>query len=1051
MSTNETNENNEFKEYIKTALEVKQAYTETFISKLKNDFPNLNLKVYEIISKIHVKGAGIALDYDNEKSLFENVLKIGGDEIQGLLVTGAVVVLSPVELSAISAFAAGYVLNEFLKHQGIDLGKAAKSAYVDYIDSLAKMESSYLKLQQEYPQLFNSDGSLKGETPSTLNGSAVQKYEGLSQTLKNNNIDINKLGIINKLEELKQLENKVKEFEKQLKEHLEQNPVNENNPIKVELNKDNSIEIRNTDNTKSVISNGVKTNYDANNNQVSSVILKSGQTISHIAVGTKFNSLDLLEYNDLTLEQAKKLPIGYEVLIPKDLKTIDTEYGRIKIFDRADGTNYILIPNSDGTKTKLSTFIDGNNEYASYEQSGNGSIIVSFNERMIIANNDGYHFDSYGLENKLNIDYKQSDNGNLEVKSFTVKSSITLEELLNIKTSLNLDDVAFVNNLDKNIPLQVGQQLLIPKGESVYVDSAYGKVRMIEVEDGSYLIESPNEDGTKTIYATSKNAIVEYNSTTKETIITLTDENGNVIRKIEQDEKGVAKDSADINWNGVLNTAINQIGSLVIMNNQDFSNVEKILVSTTVATIADFATYKGIEKFNTTDETISNLEGAVVSFAISSFFAKNDTLGDILGMDGTFVGDFADFTVSAGLGYATGMYIVSDFNTATTWANMNKVGTNGLTSLQAFSVGAVGGYLGNAFANKVMGWDTKEEALGAAVGSAIGSAVAMMAVLMASGPVGWIAAVFVAFGGSAIGNVIGGIIGGLFGGSKPPPPKAHAEYEFDEDSLSYNLISSGSSDGGNEKAMIDIGKSLAKHLENMFNIPGGQLVNSDFLPDIKVNQKDKRVKINGERGTFDTVSDMLGNVLIQNIPFINVENGDPYILRAINRTNEAFLETDIHSTNRANLEELYENISLASDYSKYKSETVVLVDKNGNLITDTTKLLEINTLFQAIQNIQDEKEKEKALKEFLEEYNFITQKDYVDKLLKENNPEKQDEIDHWKKVFEKVEELQLDTHHYSEDFNKLNSEISKYNYEQSELKGLNNTNYKNNKIFKKVS
>ncbi|MFW2610968.1 hypothetical protein, partial [Aliarcobacter butzleri] len=240
---------------------------------------------------------------------------------------------------------------------------------------------------------------------------------------------------------------------------------------------------------------------------------------------------------------------------------------------------------------------------------------------------------------------------------------------------------------------------------------------------------------------------------------------------------------------------------------------------------------------------------------------------------------------------------------------------------------------------------------------------------------------------------------------------------------------------GNEKAMIDIGKSLAKHLENMFNIPGGQLVNSDFLPDIKVNQKDKTVKINGERGTFDTVSDMLGNVLIQNIPFINVENGDPYILRAINRTNEAFLETDIHSTNRANLEELYENISLASDYSKYKSETVVLVDKNGNLITDTTKLLEINTLFQAIQNIQDETQKEKALKEFLEEYNFISQKDYVDKLLKENNPEKQDEIDHWKKVFEKVEELQLDTHHYSEDFNKLNSEISKYNYEQSELKG----------------
>ncbi|RBQ29549.1 Ig-like domain-containing protein, partial [Aliarcobacter vitoriensis] len=154
------------------------------------------------------------------------------------------------------------------------------------------------------------------------------------------------------------------------------------------------------------------------------------------------------------------------------------------------------------------------------------------------------------------------------------------------------------------------------------------------------------------------------------------------------------------------------------------------------------------------------------------------------------------------------------------------------------------------------------------------------------------------------------------------------------------------------------------------------------------------------------------------------------------RTNEKFQEEDIYARKgRGDLEELYENISLASDYSKYKNETVVLVDKNRNLISDTSKLQEINTLFQTIQNIQDETQKEKALKEFLEEYNFVSQKDYVDKLLKENNPEKQSEIDHWKKVFAIAEELQLETHHYSEDFNKLNTLIDKYNYQQSELNG----------------
>ncbi|WP_415397489.1 Ig-like domain-containing protein [Sulfurimonas sp. CS5] len=37
---------------------------------------------------------------------------------------------------------------------------------------------------------------------------------------------------------------------------------------------------------------------------------------------------------------------------------------------------------------------------------------------------------------------------------------------------------------------------------------------------------------------------------------------------------------------------------------------------------------------------------------------------------------------------------------------------------------------------------------------------------------------------------------------------------------------------------------------------------------------------------------------------------------------------------------------------------------------------------------------------------------------------------HFQEVFEIAQELQLDEHHYSEDFNKLNSEIANYNYEQ---------------------
>ncbi|WP_418186392.1 hypothetical protein [Aliarcobacter lanthieri] len=88
-------------------------------------------------------------------------------------------------------------------------------------------------------------------------------------------------------------------------------------------------------------------------------------------------------------------------------------------------------------------------------------------------------------------------------------------------------------------------------------------------------------------------------------------------------------------------------------------------------------------------------------------------------------------------------------------------------------------------------------------------------------------------------------------------------------------------------------------------------------------------------------------------------NGDEYILKALNRTNEKFEEEDINARKgRWDLEKLYENISLASDYRKYKNE---------NLITDTIKLQEINTLFQTIQN---EIQKEKALKIAVNNINY---------------------------------------------------------------------------------
>ncbi len=84
------------------------------------------------------------------------------------------------------------------------------------------------------------------------------------------------------------------------------------------------------------------------------------------------------------------------------------------------------------------------------------------------------------------------------------------------------------------------------------------------------------------------------------------------------------------------------IGSVIIGNN-DFSNIEKIAISTSTTVVGqnvgeyifwDSKNGNGSGAFDDIGADFKNtLQGAVVSFALSSFFAKNDTLG----MDGAYL------------------------------------------------------------------------------------------------------------------------------------------------------------------------------------------------------------------------------------------------------------------------------------------------------------------------------------------------------------------------------------------------------------------------------
>jgi hypothetical protein len=72
-----------------------------------------------------------------------------------------------------------------------------------------------------------------------------------------------------------------------------------------------------------------------------SIPLTPNQTISHVAQNTPYTSDELLEYNNLSQEEAKRLPVGYEVQIPKGVNNIEGGYGIIKEYESYDGSKIL--------------------------------------------------------------------------------------------------------------------------------------------------------------------------------------------------------------------------------------------------------------------------------------------------------------------------------------------------------------------------------------------------------------------------------------------------------------------------------------------------------------------------------------------------------------------------------------------------------------------------------------------------------------------------------------------------------------------------------------
>ncbi|RXI37035.1 hypothetical protein CRU99_12720 [Malaciobacter mytili] len=100
--------------------------------------------------------------------------------------------------------------------------------------------------------------------------------------------------------------------------------------------------------------NSISAEYQIDLINKSVISLKEGQTISHIAQNTPFSSIDLLEYNNLSQEEAKNLPVGYKILLPKEPPLqIEGEYGVIKLFKNQNDTFTLRIPDENNNKTNI--------------------------------------------------------------------------------------------------------------------------------------------------------------------------------------------------------------------------------------------------------------------------------------------------------------------------------------------------------------------------------------------------------------------------------------------------------------------------------------------------------------------------------------------------------------------------------------------------------------------------------------------------------------------------------------------------------------------------
>ena len=336
---------------------------------------------------------------------------------------------------------------------------------------------------------------------------------------------------------------------------------------------------KNIDGTKDTLSlengNLTKTTTDIEGNILSSVSLSEGQTISHIAQNTPYNSIELLEYNGISLEDARNLPVGFEVHIPKAVTIINGEYGNIKLFENPDGSTTAILPNQDNitysSENDLLIYGDYTNpNKISFTNTSTGDFEVWEKDA------SGSMYQSQVSNEDFSINYTPSDDGKSKIVSkIEILSDNASFEDIAPHTDFSADDIREFNDYQENetitrdsIDIPKSKELIpVANGIVVHLSGFNGNEMFIDETDTKYTTFTDGNDNLA-LYETSSNG---------STTITLSNTDGST-RTIISNSDGYSFDSygvsdvADINYTELPNGDL-QVSGFVPKQDMTFISV----------------------------------------------------------------------------------------------------------------------------------------------------------------------------------------------------------------------------------------------------------------------------------------------------------------------------------------------------------------------------------------------------------------------------------------------------------------------------------------------